>query len=202
MVGDTGCNLDDPTDNPFDRALDLFALHIELTQQMEQVIGQKPLLEPGLVRLELVATGLVPTQGVLAFFDPILHVRPAVIGFHDFLREQLGVSNDEAHPRKKFIQMPLDLADHPARLAPTHGLILEIEESNLDVGPGPTPRRSAKIVPDDLFQGFILREADEIRDAFAFAVIVNPGLGESRVAPEPEQLEALPIAIHQRLDEA
>ena len=79
VIGDTGCDLNHPTDNPFDRALDLFTLHIEFTQQVKQVIGQKPHLEPGLVRLKLVATGLVPTEGVFAFLYSILHICPAIV---------------------------------------------------------------------------------------------------------------------------
>ena len=36
---------------------------------MEQVVGQQPHLEPGMVRIELVAAGFVPTQRILAFLD-------------------------------------------------------------------------------------------------------------------------------------
>ena len=42
-------------------------------QQVEKVVGQKPHLKPGLVRIEFVATGLVPPECVLAFLDPVFN---------------------------------------------------------------------------------------------------------------------------------
>ncbi len=63
-----------------------------------------------------------PPQNVLAFLDPILHVRPSVVGLDNLLERQPGVRKDEPHSREKFIRAPLDLADHPARLAPTRAL--------------------------------------------------------------------------------
>lgn len=51
VVEDTGRDLDDTADQPLDRALDLFTLHVELTEQVKQVVSQKPHFEPGLVQI-------------------------------------------------------------------------------------------------------------------------------------------------------
>ena len=104
MIGYPGGDLYNTSDKPLSGALDLFTLQIEFTEQVKQVVGQKPHLASGLVRIEFVATGLVPTQGILAFLDTILHVRPAVVGFHDLLGRQPGVGHDETHPREQLAQ--------------------------------------------------------------------------------------------------
>jgi len=41
-----------------------------------------PHIQPGLVGLETLATGLGPAQGVLAFFDPVFDLGPAVIDLY------------------------------------------------------------------------------------------------------------------------
>ncbi len=86
VIGYTRGDLDDSANNPFDRALDLFIHQVELTQQVQQVIGQKPHLEPSLVRLEFMTTGLVPTESVFAFLDSILYIGPTVINFDHLFR--------------------------------------------------------------------------------------------------------------------
>ena len=40
-----------------------------------------------------------------------------------------------------------------------------------------------------------------IGDPVGFAVLVDLGTGKSRIIPEPEQFESLPVPIHDGLDE-
>ena len=45
---------------------------------------------------------------------------------------------------------------------PTPSLIWKIEPSNLNAGHRPTPRRSAKVIPNYLFEDFVLQQPDAV----------------------------------------
>ncbi len=89
--------------------------------------------------------GLVPAKGVLAFFDPILHVTPAVVGLDHLGLGQTGVGHDETDPGEELPGVPFDLADHPARLGPTFSLVTEINDLDLDAAFGRPADRSPKM---------------------------------------------------------
>ena len=55
----------------------LSSLFIRYTIETEQVSGQKPHLEPGLVFIEFAATDLVPMPVVFALLDSVLRIFPA-----------------------------------------------------------------------------------------------------------------------------
>ena len=88
MVRNSGPDLDQTVDQPVDGPLQIFAPDIELPDHMEKVVGQNPHLQPGLIGLETLATGLVPAQDVLALFDPVFDFSPAVIDLDHFTGRQ------------------------------------------------------------------------------------------------------------------
>ena len=67
-------------------------------QQMEKIVGDHAHLEPGLVRLETPAARLVPPQRILALFDPVFDLCPAVVDLHHLRRLEPGVGHDEPNP--------------------------------------------------------------------------------------------------------
>jgi hypothetical protein len=56
---------------------------------MQQVVGEKAHFQPGFVRWETVTTRLIPTQGVLAFFDPVFNMPAPIVHFDHFTRCKL-----------------------------------------------------------------------------------------------------------------
>jgi len=54
---------------------------------MQEIVGQNSHLQPSLVGLKALATGLVQTQGVFALLDPVFDLGPAVIDFDNLLQE-------------------------------------------------------------------------------------------------------------------
>ena len=70
VVRNSGTHLDQTLDEPFHGALHFFAPDIELTDYMREVLGQNAHLQPGLVSLEALTTGLVPAQGVFGCHTP------------------------------------------------------------------------------------------------------------------------------------
>ena len=65
---------------------------------MQEVVGQNPHLQPGLVGLETVSAGLVSAQGIFALFEPIFDLGPAVIDLEHFtgLLDDCGEASGEA----------------------------------------------------------------------------------------------------------
>src|SRR5262249_2095570 len=66
-----------------------------------------------------------PFDRALAFLDPLLARAALVVERDHALGRAAHVRHDEANARIKFFGMPLDLGNHPARLAPASGLIAE-----------------------------------------------------------------------------
>ena len=61
------------------------ATDIELAEQVQEIVRQKPHLQPGLVGLKAMATRFVPAQGVLALLDPVFYLCPAIVDLDYFL---------------------------------------------------------------------------------------------------------------------
>ncbi len=78
VIGDSGADLDEPFDQPLDRAPHSLAHDVEPAEHMKQVVGQGPHLEAGTVGPEAVAAGLVPAKGVLPLLDPVLDISPTM----------------------------------------------------------------------------------------------------------------------------
>jgi len=66
----------------------------------------------------------------------LANVAPAIVDLDHFGLGQPGVGHDETYPREQLTLMPLDLADHPARLVPALGLVTEISDPDLDAALG------------------------------------------------------------------
>src|SRR5262249_12486977 len=82
-------------------------------------------LEPHGVGCELPARQPRPFDRALAFLDPLFAGAALVVERDHALGRAAHVRHDEADARIKFFGMPLDLGDHPARLAPGSGLIAD-----------------------------------------------------------------------------
>jgi len=81
------------------------------------------------------ATGLVPTQGVLAFLDPVFHIPSTTIDLGHLAGREPGVGKHKTDPREKLASVPLDFGHYPARPAPTLGLVVEVNDPDLDATP-------------------------------------------------------------------
>ena len=87
-------------------------------QQIAEVVGDHPEPQSDLVGPEPVARELGPVGGGLALLDPLLR-RPALVVEADDRAIRSGQrGDDEAHPRKEFPEVMLDLGDDPSRSAP------------------------------------------------------------------------------------
>ena len=89
MIGDAGGGLDDPADDPLDGSFHFLIMKVVLTKNMQEVVCQKAHLQPSLIGLKSMTTGLVPAQGVLSLFYPILDIGSAVIDCDHLLRRQV-----------------------------------------------------------------------------------------------------------------
>ncbi len=104
VIGDPGTGLDEPPDQPLDRAPHSLAHDVEPPEHVKQVVGQGPHLEAGTVGPEAVAAGLVPPQGVLPLLDPVLDISPAIVDLHHLRPREPGIGHDETDLRE---QLPL-----------------------------------------------------------------------------------------------
>jgi len=95
------------------------------TQQIAEVVGDHPEEQPDLVGSEAVAREARPMGGFLTLLDPLLG-RPTMVVEADDRSVRPGErGDDEAHPRKEFPEVMLDLGDHPSRSVPGGGQIVE-----------------------------------------------------------------------------
>src|SRR5208337_1484798 len=90
----------------------------------------------GLVGLKPLATGFVPPKSILPFLDPVFYLGPAIIDLHHLAGRQPGVGDHQADPGEKLAPMPLDLGHYPARPVPTLGLVLEVNDLDLNAALG------------------------------------------------------------------
>jgi hypothetical protein len=74
VVRNSGPHFNQAFDQPVHGTLNFFAPDIELRHHMQEVVGQNPHLQPGLVGFEALAAGLVPAQGVFALLDPVFRI--------------------------------------------------------------------------------------------------------------------------------
>ena len=155
MVRYSGSHFDQALDQPIDGPFHLFTPNIELPDHVQEVVCQKPHRQPGLVGLEPLATGFVPTQGVFAFLDPVLYLGPAVIDLGHFGGREPGAGDHKADPGEKLARMPLDLGDYPARPTPTLGLVVEVHDLDLNAALGRSADRTTEMRRHQPIQVFI-----------------------------------------------
>src|SRR5208337_3437289 len=167
---------------------------------MQKVVGQNPHLQHGLVGLEPLAAGLIPTQGVFAFLDPVFYLGPAIIDLDHLTGRQPGVGDHKADPGEKLALMPLDLGHYPARPAPTLGLVMEVNDLDLNAAFWRSPYRSVQVRSQEAHQVGIVWQSDEISDPLLFAIIVGFRFGKSSVGTHPKKLEPGAVTLHQGSD--
>ena len=167
---------------------------------MQEVVSQNPHLQPGLVGLKPLATGLVPAQSVFAFLDPIFHIPPAVIDLDHFTGRQSGVGDYKPDPGEKLAPVPLDLRHHPARPAPILGLVVEVNNLDLDTTLGWSAYWAVQVRFQEAHQVGIAWQPDEISDPPFLAIFVGFRVGKGSVSTQPEKFEPGTITLHQRLN--
>src|SRR5262249_31817370 len=137
----------------------------------------------------------------LALLDPLL-ARPAlVVESNDALARAAHVRHDEADAGIKFFGMPLDLGNHPARLAPASRLIGEI-------GMEPThlvrwsSDRTLEQIADPVLEDPVGRQADRIFDPLGFQELVDLRHGERCVSAEIDTRDLALVACNDSLEHA
>ena len=201
MIRNLGPNLYETLYQPFDGPPYSLTPDVELPKHVQEVVGQDPHLQPGLVGLETMATGLVPTQGVFALFDPVLDIAPAIVDLDHLRPVKPGIGHDEANPGEQLALIPLDLANNTAGLAPALGLVVKVDDLDLDAVLGRTPHRSLKVGLNEPPQVLIRTKSDEVGDTFLLTVLVDIWTGEGSVTTEPKELEPWTVTLHYGTDE-
>ena len=105
MIGDPGPDLDEPFDQPLDRAPHSLALDVEPAEHVKQVVSQSSHLEAGLIGSEAVAAGLVPAKGVLPLLDSVLNISSAIVDLHhlDLMPTPGRAPHRACHMRRYFL---------------------------------------------------------------------------------------------------
>ena len=60
-------------------------MDVELPEQVQEIVGQKPHLQSDLVGLKGMATRFVQAQGIIALLDPVFYLSPAILELDSFL---------------------------------------------------------------------------------------------------------------------
>ena len=97
--------------------------------------------------------------------------------------------------------MPLDLGHYPARPAPTLGLVVEVNDLDLNAALWRSAHRTVQVRFQEAHQVGIAGQPDEISDTLFLAILVGFRVGKGSVATQPEKLEPGPVALHYGLDE-
>ena len=164
-------------------ALDLVRRR-QRAQEAGEVVGQGVQLEPHGVVREPRAGKPRPFDGMLAFLDMLLGGVALVVESQHPLVRQAAVGDDETDSREQLAQMELHFGDHPARLLPTLGPVMEAGVLAHD-----TVRRPTEVAlhqPSDLLvQLRIALYAGRVVTAFGLQQVERRGNGEGSVGAEP-----------------
>jgi hypothetical protein len=93
-------------------------------------------LQPSLVGLKPLAAGLVPTESILSLLNPVFHIPPAVIDFDHLAGREPGVGDHKTYAGEQLAPVPLNLGHYPARPAPTLGLVVQVNDLDLNAALG------------------------------------------------------------------
>ena len=118
-------------------------------QEVAEIVGESMKLKPDRVGSERSARQPRPLDRALAFLDPLLACAALIVEGDDILGGSRHVGDDEADPRNKLARMPLDFGDHPARLGPASGLIVEARMRPPHMVRG-SPNRARQQIAQDL----------------------------------------------------
>src|SRR5262245_48270413 len=97
--------------------------------------------------------------------------------------------------------MPLELGNHPARLAPASGLIAEARMTPAHMVRGSSDRTLEQIA-DPVLEDPVGRQADRIFDPLGFQELVDLRHGERCVSAEIDTRELALVACNDRLEHA
>jgi hypothetical protein len=113
----------------------------EPTQQIAEVVGDDPEQQADLVGPIPVTGEPGPVGGFLALLDPLLGRPALVIEAEDGAIRPGQGGDDEAHPRKEFSEVMLNLGDHSSRPVPGGRLIREapVPDQRRIAGPAAGP---------------------------------------------------------------
>jgi hypothetical protein len=130
-----------------------------------------------------------------ALLDPLLR-RPALVVEADDGPVRPGEhGDDEAHPRKEFPQVVLDLGDAPPRPVPGRGLILEAPVAD-QRGVARSAAGPDEQVFDAPLQHGVGREADRIRDTPPLQRFIEGRERKGRVGADDDGLPLGPVPVN------
>ena len=164
-------------------------------QEIAEIVGDDPEEQAHFVGPEPMAGEPGPVGGGLALLDPLL-CRPALVVEADDgpVRPRQG-GDDEAHPRKEFPEMMLDLRDHASRPVPGRRLILEAAVSH-QRGMARSAAWPNEQILDAPLQHVVGREADRVSHPLAFQRLVEGGQREGRVRADNDGLPLRAVAVN------
>ncbi len=131
MVDHPGSNLDKPPDYRVYGWPDALSPERSVTDHMEQVIRQTSDEEPCLICCKPMTTCLVPSQGILSFFDPVFNLGTTIVNPNYLVRLKIRVCHNESDTRKEFTHVPFDFTDDPSGIIPYLRLVLELDHPDL-----------------------------------------------------------------------
>jgi hypothetical protein len=110
-----------------------------LPEYMQEVVRQDSHEQPGLVRCESVATGLVSAQCVLSRLLPVLYVATAIIQLAHIPGRDPGIGHNKSDPREEIPIVPSDLGHHSTLPVPRLSLVPKINQPDLNPSLGRSP---------------------------------------------------------------
>jgi len=200
MVNYFCANLNKPSDDRVDGWLDAFAPECHVPNHVEQIAGKTSDKKPCLIGCEAMATGFVPSQGVLPLFYPVFDLSPTIVDRDYLLCFKFRVGHNKSDTWEKFTHMPFDLADNPSGLVPALCPVLDSITLTCMPLSGRTTHGPFHVRSDQPFQATFAGNPNEVSDAMVFAKLIEVGTGKCRVPPEPKLLEPRPLAVNQRRD--
>ncbi len=134
-------------------------------------------------------------SGFLAFLDPLLGRPTLVVEAHGGPVRPAQGGDDEAHPRKEFPEVMLDLGDHAPRPVPGRGPILKAPVAH-QRGVARSAAWSGEKVLDGPLQDSVGREADGIRRTPSFQRLVQGRESKGRVGTDDHDLSPGPVPVN------
>ena len=104
---------------------------------------------------------------------------------------------DEAHPRKEFSEVMLNLGDHASRSVPGSGLVVEAAVADQRRIAGPAARPSEQIL-DAPFQDLIGRQADRVPHLPPLQRLVEGRERKGRVGANDDGLPLRAVPVNDR----
>ena len=169
----------------------------QLAQEIAELVGDDPEEQPHLVGPEAVAREARPMSGFCALLDPLLRRPAAVVAVDDGPVRPGERGDDDAHARKEFAQVLLDLRDDPPRPVPGGGLILDAPVADQRGVAGPAAGPDEEVLDGPLQHGSG-READGIRYGPSLQRLVEGRDSKGRVGADDDGLPPGLGPLHDR----